>query len=195
MGFLYSFFMTFRFARPPMSLRERFRPTAPTPPDPEAETRAARALSAQRGRSSYASAPRAGKAAAALLKPLAPKGGIGFNELKRRWGEVAGDAFARATPEKFAGGVLTLRAPGALAPFLQQQTSLLIERLKIAGANVASVRLVQRSATPAPPANLRRLSKPISTAEETALAQALDPVSDPRLKSALMRLGRAVKQG
>jgi hypothetical protein len=178
-----------------MSLRERFRPAAPAPPDPDAETRATRALGGKRGRASYACAPRAGKAAAALLKPFAPKGGMGFNELKRRWGEVAGEAFSRATPEKFAGGVLTLRAPGALAPFLQQQTPLLIERLKTAGAHVASVRIAQRSATPAPPANLRRLSKPISTAEETALAQTLDPVSDPRLKSALMRLGRAVKQG
>lgn len=179
-----------------MSLRERFRPTAAPAPDPDAETRAGRSLGGQRGKASYAAAPRAGKAAAAVLKPILPKGGgVGFHELKRRWSEIGGDTFARATPEKFVGGVLTLRCPGALAPFLQQQTGLLIDRLKTAGAKVSSVRITQGSGPPKPQPNLRRLSKPITPAEETALAQALDPVSDPGLKSALMRLGRAVKQG
>jgi len=179
-----------------MSLRDRFRPNDVPAPDPDAETRAAQSLSGQRGKASYASAPRAGKAAAAVLKPILPKGGsLGFNELKRRWSEIAGDTFARSCPEKFTGGVLTLRVPGALAPFLQQQTPLLIERLKTAGAKVSSVRIAQGSAPPRPQPNLRRLSKPITQAEESALAQALDPVSDPGLKSALMRLGRAVKQG
>jgi hypothetical protein len=179
-----------------MSLRERFRPTVAPAPDPDAETRATRSLSGQRGKASYASAPRAGKAAAAVLKPILPKGGgMGFNEIKRRWGEIAGDAFARTTPEKFVGGVLTLRCPGALAPFLQQQTGLLIDRLKTAGAKVSSVRISQGSAPPKPQPNVRRLSKPMTPAEESALAQALDPVLDPGLKSALMRLGRAVKQG
>jgi hypothetical protein len=179
-----------------MSLRERFHPAAAPAPDPDAELRATRSLSNQRGKASYASAPRAGKAAAAVLKPILPKGsGMGFNEIKRRWSEIAGDAFARTTPEKFVGGVLTLRCPGALAPFLQQQTGLLIDRLKTAGAKVSSVRISQGSAPPKPQPNVRRLSKPMTPAEESALAQALDPVLDPGLKSALMRLGRAVKQG
>jgi hypothetical protein len=39
------------------------------------------------------------------------------------------------------------------------------------------------------------LERELTAAEEAALAQALDPVGDPGLKSALMRLGRAVKQG
>ncbi|MFT3727286.1 MAG: DciA family protein [Terricaulis sp.] len=179
-----------------MSLRDRFRPTSEPAPDPDAETRATHTLSSQRGKASYASAPRAGKAAAAVLKPILPKGcSLGLNEMKRRWSEIAGDTFARATPEKFVGGVLTLRCPGALAPFLQQQIPLLSERLKTAGAKVSSVRIAQGSAAPKLPSNVRRLSRPITAAEESALAQALDPVSDPGLKSALMRLGRAVKQG
>lgn len=179
-----------------MSLRDRFHPTAAPAPDPDAETRATRALSGQRGKASYASAPRAGKAAAAVMKPILPKSGaMGFNEMKRRWAEVAGDTFARTAPEKYVGGVLTLRVPGALAPFLQQQIPLLIERLRTAGAKVSSVRIAQGTAAPKQAPNVRRLSTPLTSAEESALAQALDPVSDPRLKSALMRLGRAVKQG
>jgi hypothetical protein len=176
------------------SLRDRFRPATAPSADPKAEARAARALAGQRGRSSIAPPPAAGKAVTALLKPLLRETGMGLNELKRRWAEVAGESFSRATPERLAGGVLTLLAPGALAPFLQQQAPLLIERLRVAGAKVKSVRIEQRAPARASP-NVRPLRKPLTSTEETALAQALDPVSDPGLKSALMRLGRAVAQG
>ena len=186
--------MVFRFASAPVSLRDRFRPAPLPAADPKAETRAAQSLNSQRGRASWTGAPRAGKAAAALLKPLMPEGGLGLGELKRRWGDIAGDSFARATPEKLAAGTLTLRAPGALAPFLQQQAPLLIERLRMAGARIKVVRIEQRTGVRAP-ANVRRLKTPLSPAEDAALAEALGPVADPGLKSALLRLGRAVKQG
>lgn len=120
---------------------------------------------------------------------------MGLHELKRRWTEVAGESFSRAYPEKLAAGVLTLSCPGALAPFLQQQTPLLVERLKVAGAKVKAVRIEQRTAAARPAPNVRSLKKPLTKAEEAALAQALDPVSDAGLKSALLRLGRAVTQG
>lgn len=176
------------------SLRERFRPAATPSANPKAETHAAQALAGKRGRGAIAPPPRAGKAVTALLKPLLKDTGMGLNELKRRWREVAGESFARANPEKLAGGVLTLSCPGALAPFLQQQVPLLIERLKTSGAKVKSVRIEQR-AVARPAANVRKLEKPLTSTEEAALAQALDPVSDPGLKSALLRLGRAVAQG
>jgi hypothetical protein len=177
-----------------MSLRDRFvRAPAPST-DPSAETRAAQALVRQRGRASYAGAPRAGKAAAAVLKPLLPQSGMGLGELKRRWSEIVGDSLARATPEKLAAGVLVLRAPGALAPFLQQQTPLLIERLRLAGASVKSVRIEQRAA-PVRPSNVQRPKAALTPVEEAALERRFDPVADPGLKSALLRLGRAVKQG
>lgn len=178
-----------------MSLRDRFRPSSAPSGETNAEANAARALSAKRGRMSIAPAPPAGKAVAALLKPLLRETGLGLNEIKRRWTDIAGEGFARAAPEKLAGGVLTLRAPGALAPFLQQQAPLLIERLRVAGAKVKAVRIEQRAAAAVRPANVVSLKRALSAAEETALAQALDPVQDPGLKSALLRLGRAVKQG
>jgi hypothetical protein len=140
-------------------------------------------------------APPAGKAVAALLKPLMRETGLGLNELKRRWPDIAGESFARASPERLAAGVLTLSAPGALAPFLQQQAPLLLERLRVAGAKVKSVRIEQRSAAPLRPANVASLKRALDASDEAALAQALDPVADPSLKSALLRLGRAVKQG
>lgn len=191
--------MDFRFDPNFMSLRERFLPQAaqPSPAERErAEARAALELSRQRGRGAIPPAPRAGKSVATILKPLLRETGVGFNELKRRWADLAGASFSRAAPEKLAAGVLTLSAPGALAPFLQQQAPLLIERLKTAGVKVSSVRIAQRSAArPAPPGNVRPLQRALTPAEEAALAQTLDPVADPSLKSALMRLGRAIKQG
>lgn len=178
-----------------MSLRDRFRP-APTPAvDPQAEARAAAALNAKRGRMSIAPAPSAGKAVTSVLKPLLKETGLGLGELKRRWSDLAGESFSRAAPEKLAAGVLTLRVPSALAPFLQSQTPLLIERLRVAGAKIKSVRIEQRATPAVPHANVRKLERALTAAEEAALKQALDPVGDPCLKSALMRLGRAVKQG
>lgn len=190
--------MVFRFDPAFMSLRERFQPQAaqPSPAEREtAEARAAQKLAKSRGRSTMPAAPKAGRSVTAVLKPLLRETGLGLNELKRRWTELAGESFARAEPEKLAAGVLTLSAPGALAPFLQQQAPLLIERLKIAGAKVTSVRIAQRTAGRPAQVNVRPLKRPLTPAEETALAQALDPVADPSLKSALMRLGRAVRQG
>jgi hypothetical protein len=188
--------MTFRFAVDPVSLRDRFRPAATTPVEPRSEASAATALAGKRGRATIPPPPRAGKAAASIMKPLLGKGaGMGLNELKRRWADVVGPSFARATPEKLTAGTLTVRAPGALAPFLQQQAPLLVDRLKLAGCAVKAVRIEQRAATPAKVGNVRPLKRKLTTAEDAALAQVLDPVSDPGLKSALLRLGRAVKQG
>src|SRR5262249_35463727 len=125
-GRFYALLMTFRFANRPMPLRDRLeRRTGARPPEkpaPNDEGAAARAPAAQRGKGTIAPAPKAGKAAAALLRPIMPQGGMGLSELKRRWVDIVGASFAdRAQPEKLAAGVLTLRAPGAIAPFLQQQ--------------------------------------------------------------------------
>ena len=58
------------------------------------------------------------------------------------------------------------------------------------GRKILEERRERRKANATPPDG-----KSEEPAEETALAQALDPVSDAGLKSALLRLGRAVAQG
>lgn len=177
-----------------MSLRDRFRPASAPTADSKAETRAAQALAGKRGRAPIAPAPSAGRSVTAVLKPFLKESGMGLNELKRRWAEVAGDSFAKATPIKLAGGVLTLQVSSAQAPLFSHASGLLISRLATAGAKVKSVRLEQRTAS-ASKGNIRPLRKPLTATEEAALAQTLDPVGDPGLRSALMRLGRAVRQG
>ncbi|MES1199529.1 MAG: DciA family protein [Pseudomonadota bacterium] len=191
--------MKFRFADRLMPLRDRLeRRTGARPPEkpaPRDEGAAAQALAAKRGRASIAPAPRAGKAAAALLRPIMPQGGMGLSELKRRWKDIVGVSFGdRASPEKLAAGVLTLRAPGAIAPFLQQQAPLIIERLRLAGAQVKSIRIEQRTVAPAKAANLRTLRRNLTPLEEDAILARFEGVDDPTLKAALTRLGRAVKR-
>ena len=179
-----------------MSLRDRFLPASPAKgPDPRAEARASQALGAQRGRATIAPPPPASKSITALIRPFAKNAGLSLREMQRRWADIAGPSFAKARPERLANGVLTLRAPSALAPLLQAQSTLLIDLLKTAGAKVKAVRIEQRAAPRLEPSNVAPLKRPISPGEEAALAQALDHVGDPALKSALMRLGRAVKQG
>jgi hypothetical protein len=180
-----------------MSLRDRLRPAQVEPPvSPEdREAAAAALLSVQRGRASYSPPPAAGKAAAQIMRPLWRQTSVGLSEMKRRWADIVGEPFGSKTqPEKLAGGTLTLRAPGALAPFLQQQIPLLIERLRLAGAEVKAVRLEQR-ALARPASNVHPARRLLSPEEDAALAQELDRIADPSLKSALLRLGRAVKQG
>ncbi|MGE0529994.1 MAG: DciA family protein [Hyphomonadaceae bacterium] len=179
-----------------MSLRDRFRAAEEMVLAPKAgpsEAEASQKLSASRGRSSVAPPPSANK----FLKPLLKDTGLGLAEMKRRWPQIAGEAFSRATPVKLAAGTLTIHVPSALAPFLQQQTPLLLERLRTAGAKVKAIRVDHRApARPATqPSNVRPLQKPLSQAEEAALAKTLDSASDDGLRSALLRLGRAVKQG
>jgi hypothetical protein len=183
-----------------MSLRDRFRPVEEAfcaPARAPTEAQAAQTLSAKRGRASVSPPPSAGKTMTALLRPLLKDTGLGLAELKRRWTEIAGESFSKCTPSKLAGGVLTLQVPSAIAPFIQQQELLIVDRLRLAGAKVKSVRIEQRAARAgAPEPNIRPLQKaPLNASEEAALAHVLDPVADPGLKSALMRLGRAVKQG
>lgn len=184
-----------------MSLRDRFRAAEDAFLGPKAagpsEAEASQKLSASRGRQTIAPPPTANKALAAVLKPLLKDTGLGLAEMNRRWRDIAGEAFSRATPVKLAAGTLTIHVPSALAPFLQQQTPLLLERLRTAGAKVKAIRVDHRAPArpPTQPSNVRPLQKPLSAAEEAALAKTLDSASDDGLRSALLRLGRAVKQG
>jgi hypothetical protein len=163
--------------------------------DATREARAAELLSANRGRAPIQPAPAAGKVAAAFLRPLLPERGLGLTELKRRWREIAGDGVAKVCgPEKLAAGVLTIRAPSAVAPFLQHQAPLILDRLKLAGASVKSIKIEQGAPVRAP-ANVARIRRKLSPAEEKALAQAVDHIEDRTLQSALLRLSRAVARG
>ena len=180
---------------PPRSSARR-----PDPNDRRLEAAALAALADRRGRPERAGPPQAGTLAAALAKPLLPDEGVTLRELQRRWSDVVGQRLAELTaPEKLTprktGAVLTIRAVGSAAPFIQHQVGLIRDRLRLAGADIAEIAIVQGPLPKPSQANVRPVARPLSPEEEQALAAALASVHDPGLKSALARLGRAIAAG
>jgi len=168
----------------------------PDPSDRLLEAAAASALAERRGREVRPSPPGAGALAARLAKPLLPDQGVTLAELQRRWDDIVGERLAQLTaPDKLTnrkgGAVLTVRAVGSAAPFIQHQAGLIKERLRLAGADIAELAIVQGPLPKPAQGNVRPIAKPLAPEEEAALAAALASVLDPGLKSALTRLGRA----
>lgn len=145
-----------------------------------------------------------GEAVAALTRPIVGKRGFVRGGLVAEWETIVGERLAASSlpervsypPKQSRGGTLHLRvASGSLAMELQHLEPLLVERINgyFGYDAVARVRLVQgpvpmparRPARPLPP-------RPLSAAEEDALAERLAGVSDNGLRSALAALGRAV---
>jgi hypothetical protein len=172
----------------------------PDPSDRQLEALARAALDERRGRAERPSPPGAGALAARLAKPLLPDEGVTLAELQRRWADIVGERLAQLTaPEKLTkrkdGVTLTIRAVGSAAPFIQHQSGLIRERLRLAGADVADLAIIQGPLPKTPQGNVRPIVRPLSPEEEAALAAALASVLDPGLKSALTRLGRAAIAG
>lgn len=164
---------------------------------PDLEARASALLEARRGRAAIKAPPQAGAVAARILKPLIPAGSKSLAEIKRQWPEIVGEKLAALTaPDKLTkgpdGAVLTLTVAGSAAPFVQHQTPLIMERLKLAGAAVIAVTMKQGALPAKQKPNVRPLTVPLSAEAEKALKSALEPIDDDRLKAALLRLGRAV---
>jgi hypothetical protein len=170
---------------------------AETDAAPELEARAAAALEGRRGRSAIQAPPQAGALAARILKPILPPGSTSLADLKRRWPEIVGDKLGQLTaPDKLTkgpdGAVLTLTVASSAAPFVQHQTPLIIDRLRLSGCVVVAVTIKQGAVAARPAANVRPLSAPLSAEAEKALKSALSTIDDDRLKAALLRLGRAM---
>lgn len=140
---------------------------------------------------------------AAVTRPLIGKRGFVRGGLIAEWETIVGERLAASSlpervsypPKQSRGGTLHLRvATGSLAMELQHLEPQLIEKINgyFGYDAVARVRLVQgpvpqvmrRSERPAP--------RPLSEAEETALADHLAGLGDDELRAALAALGRAV---
>jgi hypothetical protein len=173
------------------------RPVGPL--DPALEEAAARALEQVRGKEQYRPAPRAGNVAAALLRPILREGGAkSLPELKRQWKEIVGDKLAQMTePEKLSAGssgrVLTIKVAGPAAPFVQHQVPLILDRCNLAGAKLKSLTIRQGAITRPHGANVRPIRQPLSADQEAQLARDVEHIESPALKSALLRLGRAMR--
>lgn len=167
------------------------------PPPPPSEERAAALLGALRGRPPIQNLPKAARWTTKIVSPLIARKSVSAEELARLWPEIVGESLARVTaPARLAGGVLTLRAPSAAAPFVQHQAPLILERCRLAGARAETVKIEQGAlrpaarrpaAAPAPSA-----ARAISAAQEKSIAELAAKVEDEGLRAVLTRLGRAV---
>ena len=181
------------------------RPALPRPEgplDPQLEAAASQALETRRGKAVYKGGPpQAGALATRIMRPLIKTGqsGKSLDEIRRQWRDIVGEKLAQMTePEKLTastatGRVLTIKVAGPAAPFVQHQTPLLLERCNLAGADLAKL-TIKQGAIARPLANVRPLSQPLSADEEALLLASLQAVGSPRLKAALLRLGRSVGQ-
>jgi len=137
-----------------------------------------------------------------LMAQTAKSFGFSVPDILMAWPEIVGERLAaRAYPEKLSrrsiggayGGVLTLRCRGSAALEVQHEVPRIIERLNIFAGQplVEQIRIVQGDI---PLVAEQRLVKktPLSPDQMNHLAQGLEAIDNPALKSALKRLGQAV---
>jgi hypothetical protein len=161
--------------------------------DPRLEALASAALEHVRGRAPIAPAPRAGGVAARVVAPLLRDRGASLSDLQRNWAEIVGERLGKVTtPEKLAAGVLTLKVPGAAAPYVQQQLPLILDRANLAGAKITSLAIRQGAPPTRAVSNVAPVDRVLTQDEETAMSTALTGLGPGRLRDSLMRLGRAV---
>ena len=139
--------------------------------------------------------------ASRVLDPATAKRGFAKADLITAWAEVAGPRYAAQTrPEKLVwprersagGAVLTVRAAGSAAIFLQHETEQFIGRVNsfLGYAAVAELRIVQKPITEERPP--KRPPPSISAAEEQTIDRTVAGVENDNLREALAALGKAM---
>jgi hypothetical protein len=137
-----------------------------------------------------------------LLDPAARRRGLAEAKLLTEWPSIVGPALAgRCQPIRLgngtdrAGGVLVLHVTGSAALELQHSEVQILERINgfFGYPAVTRLRLIQappfrRSSSPGPP-----VDRPVSTADELEVREAVQVIRDPALRTALADLGRALK--
>jgi len=167
---------------------------------------AAEILARKRSRPPRRPPPAAGRSLSKLLKGLEDRFGKGPGVLSARWPEIIADKrLARfIEPVKLirlrgdAGSILELKVDGPVAALVQHQAEDIMARvnLVLGSGAVTRLRIVQGPVKPRPetarPIRRKRAAGPLDAAAEADLARSLETAPDNALKSALLKLGRAV---
>jgi hypothetical protein len=137
-----------------------------------------------------------GVAVSKLAAPIiARRGGGILVRLKAEWAIIVGDDWAAVTwPSALSrDGVLKLRTACSAALELQHRAPLIIERINLFFGRQAIRRLtLVQGPLPLGPTPRRPMTRSLSPSEIEALDAQLSRVSDPELRAALARLGRAL---
>ena len=164
---------------------------------------AMRILGEKRTRPPRRSPPNAGRSLRPLLKSLDERFGQGPGALAARWREIVGEREAAVTePVRLTkSGVLELRVRTSAATVIQHQAPEIMARVNLflGAGTVTRLRIVQgpvraTAAGPSPAQAAqarRRASGPLDAAAEASLAAGLEKAPE-GLRTALLRLGRAV---
>ncbi len=147
-------------------------------------------------------APRVGGAVQKVAGPAYRTHGRPGHELQAAWADIVGETLAHMTrpdhyqPGKGAAnnGILTIRVAGAFALDIQHLQPQIIERVNahFGYRAIDRLKIVQGPLPEATrPLNPQR-KKPISPAEQSALADQTKAVEDDRLRKALEALGRDI---
>ena len=175
-------------------------------PSPE---EAMRILREKRTRPPRRPPPPMGRSLRPLIKQLDERFGSGPGALQARWREIAGERLASFTepvkltkPRGGGAAALELRVQGPAAALVQHQAPEILARVNLflGPGSVDRLRIVQgpvkaapAGPTPAQAAKARRKAAPLDAgAEARLLAEMAD--APPKLKEALLRLGRAVER-
>ena len=137
-----------------------------------------------------------GVATSKLATPIIAKRGGGIlTRLKAQWVAIVGPDWAAVTwPTAFGrDGVLKLRATSGAALEIQHRAPLLIERINLFLGRPAITRLaLVQGPLPLAVPPTRPPLRPLAPGEIKALDKRLSDVTEPELRDALARLGKAV---
>lgn len=131
------------------------------------------------------------KSGAAKLPPL--------KLLQARWKEIAGDQLYKFShPEKISaskdGRILTLRVVPQAAPLVQHQSETIRQRVSVAaGGDITAIRIVQGPISRgAETVSWRPKARPLTPDEAALVDSSAREIENPRLRAAIVALGKAV---
>jgi hypothetical protein len=173
----------------------------PLPTDQEA----AEILARKRTRPARKPPPPAGRRLGKFIKALDERFGQGAGGLKAHWREIAGESLWRTTepvklikPRGGGDAVLEIRVDGPAAALIQHQAPAILSRVNLFMGEGSAQRLRIIQGPVRPPANAgpppKRRKPPLDAGAEAQLAASVAD-ADPKLKDALLRLGREVLRG
>jgi hypothetical protein len=151
--------------------------------------------------------PPVGARVAQLTRDIFRHRGFTQSHILSRWPEIVGAEMAEfCAPEQMnfprrageahgpqTGATLIVRVDGPIALEIRHLEPQIVERINgfYGYQAVARLKLVQGPLPPRPKAR-RPAARPLAPGEQAALAQCLQPIAEPGLKSALERLGTRI---
>jgi len=156
-------------------------------------------LRKRRGKPVRQPKPNVGRAARKILRQHNKKsgGGSSLSELQINWRSLIGeDLAAISAPMKLTGTkaarTLTLRVVPAAAALIQHQEEAIRQRISVAaGGNITRLK-IEQGQLPGRPLRSKPARKSISAGDEANLQASVERIQSPRLKAAIVALGRAV---